>query len=101
MTWRDTGGPVQIDEFDIEKHRERLRKMTDKQLLETGRSAKYMCSPQANFQKPPREVFVIQLAEARAEWRRRQELNGAQSRKHRRRPTAQRTNRGSHNQGAN
>jgi hypothetical protein len=36
-----------------------------------GRSAVYMCSPKANTGKPPRDAFVIQLREARAEWRRR------------------------------
>ena len=30
-----------------------------------------MCSPMANFGKPPRKVFVIQLEEVKAEWRRR------------------------------
>jgi hypothetical protein len=29
-----------------------------------------MCSPYANLGKPPLEAFVIQLREARAEWRR-------------------------------
>jgi hypothetical protein len=62
---------IQIESFDIEKLRERLRKMSDAQLLEFGRAARQLCSPEANFGKPPREVFVIQLEEARAEWRRR------------------------------
>jgi hypothetical protein len=30
-----------------------------------------MCSAMANFGKPPRKVFVIQLEEVKAEWRRR------------------------------
>jgi hypothetical protein len=31
-----------------------------------------MCSPLANFGKPPpRHVFVVQLEEVKAEWRRR------------------------------
>jgi hypothetical protein len=30
-----------------------------------------MCSPQANFGKPPRKVLVVQLEEVKAEWRRR------------------------------
>jgi hypothetical protein len=30
-----------------------------------------MCTPEANLGAPPRRVFVIQLEEARAEWRRR------------------------------
>ena len=61
---------IKLDGFDIEKLRERLRKMTDAQLLEFGRADPQLCSPKANFGKPPREVFVIQLKEARAEWRR-------------------------------
>ena len=56
---------------DLETHRERLRKMTDKQLLEHGRACRYMCTPEANLGKPPREIFVIHLREAYAEWERR------------------------------
>ena len=56
---------------DVEELRERLRKMTDEQLRRFGRAAQYMCSPAANGGKPPREPFVIQLEEAKAEWRRR------------------------------
>jgi hypothetical protein len=62
---------IKLESFDIEKLRERLRKMTDAQPLEFGRDGRQLCSPEANFGKPPREVFVIQLEEARAEWRRR------------------------------
>jgi hypothetical protein len=32
---------------------------------------KYHDGPQANLGKPPREEFVVQLEEARTEWRRR------------------------------
>jgi hypothetical protein len=56
---------------DLEKHRERLRKMTDKQLLEYGRACRHMCTPEANLGKPPQESSVIHLREARAEWERR------------------------------
>jgi hypothetical protein len=31
----------------------------------------FMCSPEATLGKPPSETAAIQLAEARAEWRRR------------------------------
>jgi hypothetical protein len=62
---------IGFDEFDVDALRVRLQKMSDSQLVEFGRAAAVMCSPQANFGKPPREVFVIQLKEARAEWRRR------------------------------
>ena len=45
--------------------------MTDVELRSLGKSAAYMCSPEANLGTEPRPVFVLQLDEARAEWRRR------------------------------
>ena len=42
--------------------------MSDGELLRFGKSAAAMCSPEANLGKPPREAFVIQRDEARAEW---------------------------------
>jgi hypothetical protein len=59
------------EEVDVEALRGRLRKMSDAELLRSGKAARFMCSPGANFGKPPRECFVIQLREARAEWKRR------------------------------
>jgi hypothetical protein len=59
------------DQIDLGELRERLRKMNDVELLAFGKAARYMCSPAANLGKSPREPFVIQLEEARAEWRRR------------------------------
>ena len=56
---------------DLEELRERLRKMSDEQLRRFSRAAQYMCSPAASGGKPPREPFVIQLEEAKAEWGRR------------------------------
>jgi len=44
--------------------------MTDAQLPEFGKAARYMCSPNANMGKAPQDLFVIQLNEVRAEWRR-------------------------------
>jgi hypothetical protein len=55
-----------VGHFDLEQHRERLRKMTDEQLLEHGKAAREMTKD-----KNPLPVFVIQLNEARKEWRRR------------------------------
>lgn len=49
----------------------RLRKMTDEELIRHGKAGHYLCSPMANFGKPPRKVLVIQLEEVKAEWRRR------------------------------
>jgi hypothetical protein len=57
------------DHVDVEALRERLRKMTDRELLRFGKDNRYMCSSYANLGKPPLEGFVIQLREARAEWR--------------------------------
>ena len=59
------------DHVDVEAFRSRLRKMTDVELLRFGKDNRYVCSPYANLGKPPLEAFVIQLREARAEWRRR------------------------------
>jgi len=36
-----------------------------------GQAAAFMCSPRANMGKEPREAFLVQLREAREEWRRR------------------------------
>jgi hypothetical protein len=57
--------------LDVEEFRARLRKMTDAELLKYGRAGRYLCSPEANFGKPPRETFVIQLKLCREEWKRR------------------------------
>jgi hypothetical protein len=59
------------NEIDLESLRARLRKMNDQELLRFGRAAKAMCSPDAYFGQPPRQAFLIQLDEARKEWRRR------------------------------
>ena len=61
---------------DIEELRERLRRMTDQQLRKFGEAGKFMCSPGATFSEPPRKPFVVQLEEARAEWKRRQRAAG-------------------------
>jgi hypothetical protein len=42
------------------------------ELRKFGKAARYMVSPTANMGKPPLPTFVLQLEEARAEWRRRQ-----------------------------
>ena len=58
-----------------EELRSRLRRMTDNELRRFGRAARNMCPPEANRGNMPREEFVIQLEEARAEWKRRFELS--------------------------
>ena len=62
---------VSLMEFDEEKERERLRKMSDEELIREGREARYMCAPSTNFGKPPRDVDVIALQLWKEEWRRR------------------------------
>ncbi len=63
--------PEQEDTVDLEQLRTRLRKMSDAALLHWGRCGVRLCSAEFNRGKPSRQVFVIQLEEARAEWRRR------------------------------
>ena len=59
------------NELDLEALRTRLRCMSERELLRFGRSARYICSSEANLGKEPRQVFVIQLREAVEEWRHR------------------------------
>jgi hypothetical protein len=62
---------VGFSELDLEALRTRLQKMNDAELLRYGQAAKSMCSPDAYFVQAPRQVFVVQLEEARREWKRR------------------------------
>jgi hypothetical protein len=64
-------------ELEVDELRTRLARMTDRQLLEFGRAAAYMCTPYANLGQPPREPFVLQLEAARAEWLRRHGLESS------------------------
>ena len=59
---------IQLADFDRDALRTRLRKMSDEELREFGK-ARYMVSPGANMGKPALPTFVLQLQEARAEWR--------------------------------
>lgn len=63
---------IQLTNLDVNALRMRLRKMSDEELREFGKAARHMVSPTANMGKPPLPAFVLQLNEARAEWRRRQ-----------------------------
>jgi len=63
---------IRLTNLDVDALRARLRKMSDEELREFGKAARYMVSPTANMGKPPLPTFVLQLEEARAEWRRRQ-----------------------------
>jgi hypothetical protein len=65
---------IRLANLDVDALRTRLRKMSNEELLEFGKAARYMASPTANMGKPPLPTFVLQLEEARAEWGRRAEL---------------------------
>lgn len=56
---------------DRELLRAQLRCMNDIELLQYGKTAREMCSPAANGGGPPKPIFVIQLEEVQAEWKRR------------------------------
>ena len=68
---------IQLANLDVAELRRRLRKMSDKELREFGKAARYMVSPTANIGKPPLPAFVLQLEEARAEWSRRHPAESA------------------------
>ena len=55
----------------VEELVQRLRKMSDPELLRFGMVSKYMCSLGTNPDPLSRESLVIQLDEARKEWKRR------------------------------
>jgi hypothetical protein len=44
-------------------------------LEQFGKACRELLTPQANLGRPPREVFVIQLQEARKKWGRRHPRN--------------------------
>ena len=69
---------VQLAPEDENELREHYRKMSDAKLREHGEAAKYMCCPEANMGRPPRECFVTALRVAREVWRERHPklLNG-------------------------
>ena len=62
---------IQLATLDVDGLRTRLRKMSDEELRKFGAAAQYMVSPTANMGRPPLPDFVLQLEEARVEWRRR------------------------------
>ena len=57
--------------LDLEQLRARLRAMDDEALRRQGKAAAFLCRPEANHGRAPRETFVLQLVECRAEWKRR------------------------------
>ena len=62
---------IHLTALDLYQLRSRLIKMTDAQLLRWGKTARSLCSSDANFGEPPLQTYVVQLEEVRAEWKRR------------------------------
>ena len=58
--------PNELDPRELDELRTRLRKMSDAALRRFGEAARFLCRD-----KNPRRIFVVQLEEARTEWRRR------------------------------
>jgi hypothetical protein len=56
-------------DLDVDDLPRAFARMSDRELLELGRAAVYMCTPRANLGQPRRKPFVLQLEAARAEWR--------------------------------
>ena len=67
---------VGTSEFNVENLRKRLQRMSDRELIQYGKACRGLVTPQANLGRPPREVFAMQLQEARKQWRRRHPKNG-------------------------
>ena len=70
---------IRLTTLDVDELRTRLQNMSDEELRKFGEAARYMVSPIANMGKPPLPAFVLQLEEARAEWRRRHKGPGLSS----------------------
>ena len=60
---------VGFDKFELDKERQRLRKLSDRELIREA--AKYMWSPPTNFGKTPGDEFVIGLQLCKEEWHQR------------------------------
>ena len=59
-------------QFTVEDFRRRIRAVSDETLIRFGKAARYMADPRNSADKRTvRDVYVIQLQECRAEWKRR------------------------------
>jgi hypothetical protein len=63
---------VTIAEFSVEEFRQRIRKLTDAELIRYGKAARYMTDPRNSAdRKTVSDVHRVQLHECIAEWKRR------------------------------
>ena len=63
---------INAEDFDVEKLRTKLRKMTDPQLRDFGNDVRKLCKAARKLGQEPSLENTVQLEEASAEWRRRQ-----------------------------
>lgn len=56
---------VGTNELNLEDIRKHLQRLSDEQLIQFEKASRDMLTPQANPGRPPREVYVFQLQEAR------------------------------------
>jgi hypothetical protein len=69
---------IQLANLDVDELRTRLRKMSDEELREFGKAARYMVSPTANMGKPPLPTFVLSPPlDSRSKWRRAEIMCGS------------------------
>jgi hypothetical protein len=59
------------EKLELGQLREKLRKMTDRQLRGYGNEFRKFCKSERKQGREPEVAFVIRLEEATAEWRRR------------------------------
>jgi len=60
-TYRQLLGRTLPHVIRTEEECERLRKLSDEELIREGKAARFLCAPNQNFGKPPRNVFVVRL----------------------------------------
>jgi hypothetical protein len=58
-------------QFDVEKYRLQIEKMSDTELRKEGRMLADLCRPQKSPHMQPNDQWIIQLQECRALWRKR------------------------------
>lgn len=66
--------------LNLEQLRDRLKRFSEQELIRFGKAARYMCSPESQpfgGKQPPDPVFVVQLEEAREEYRQRKKADDA------------------------
>ena len=61
---------VGTKQYTLDEFRARLQKMIDAELVRYGKAARFMCDPDPRNGKAD-PIYVAQLKECRAEWRRR------------------------------